>query len=149
MKDNKLEKPKPIRKIPNKKITPKPPRPNIMWFYVVIVIVLLVVATMMNTSTNPPISYQRFEQMLKQHDVQKVATYKSGDLFIAEVFLKPDALSRKSDEYRDAKREKSQFSFSDEPIPQYVFTSSTYDWLFKQINDAETSWGWPESEKIP
>ena len=47
MKDNKLEKPKPLRKIPNKKISPKPPKPNIMWFYAIIVVVLLGVATLL------------------------------------------------------------------------------------------------------
>src|ERR1700722_19474847 len=94
MKDNKLEKPRPIRKIPNKKITPKPPRPNIMWFYVIIVVVLLGVATLMQSnSTNPPITFQRFsEEMLKNHDVDHVTTYKSGDLLVAEVFLKKESL---------------------------------------------------------
>ena len=38
MKDNKLENPKPIRKISNKKITPKPPKFNIMWLYAIIIV---------------------------------------------------------------------------------------------------------------
>src|SRR6185437_2054576 len=108
MKD-KLEKPTPIRKIPNKKITPKPPKPNIMWFYVIIVVVLLGVATLLNGNTTSPISFQRFqEEMLKQHDVDKVVAYKSGDLVIAEVYIKPSSLSKT--QYADAKKEKSPFS---------------------------------------
>src|ERR1700721_1931890 len=103
MKDNNLEKPKPIRKIPNKKITPKPPRPNIMWFYVIIVVVLLGVATMMQTGSTNPKTFQRFaEQMLKSHDVDHVTTYKSGDLLVAEVFLKKTSLGKP--EYQDAKK---------------------------------------------
>src|ERR1700743_1744728 len=95
MKDNKLENPKPIRKIPNKKIAPKPPKPNIMWFYAIIVVVLLVVATLLNTTTYTPITFQRFnEEMLKQRDVEKVVAYRSGDLFVAEVYIKKGSLNK-------------------------------------------------------
>src|SRR5580698_2387081 len=100
MKDNNLEKPKPIRKIPNKKVTPKPPKPNIMWFYAIIVVVLLGVATLLNGNNTKPISFQRFEEtMLKQHDVDRVVAYRSGDLIIAEVYLKPASLNKP--EYSD------------------------------------------------
>ena len=149
MKDNKLEKPRPIRKIPNKKITPKPPRPNIMWFYVIIVVVLLGVATMMQTGSTNPITFQRFaEQMLKSHDVDHVTTYKSGDLLVAEVFLKSESLGKS--EYKDAKKADKGFSLSgdDTTVPQYVFTAATYDGLSKQISDAETSFGYAEADKI-
>ncbi len=150
MKDNKLEKPRPIRKIPNKKITPKPPRPNIMWFYVIIVVVLLGVATLMQSnSTNPPITFQRFsEQMLKNHDVDHVTTYKSGDLLVAEVFLKKESLNKT--EYADAKKaDKSILSTSDDTTsPQYVFQAATYDGLSKQINDAETSFAYKDADRI-
>src|ERR1700744_1586762 len=106
MKDNNLEKPKPLRKIPNKKITPKPPKPNIMWFYAIIVVVLLGVATMFSSNNTNQISSQRFyDQMLKNHDVDKVVAYKSGDLVIAQVYLKKDAISKP--EYQDAKKEKN------------------------------------------
>ncbi|HZY35249.1 MAG TPA: ATP-dependent zinc metalloprotease FtsH, partial [Mucilaginibacter sp.] len=149
MKDNKLEKPKPIRKIPNKKITPKPPRPNIMWFYVVIVVVLLGVATLLNSPSANPITFQRFsEQMLKNHDVDHVTTYKSGDLLVAEVFLKKESLNKA--EYNDAKKaDKSLLATGDDSTtPQYVFQTSTYDGLVKEINDAETSFGYKDAEKI-
>jgi len=49
MKDNNLEKPKPIRKISNKKISPKPPKFNFMWFYALVVIALLVVPYIWNS----------------------------------------------------------------------------------------------------
>src|ERR1700733_2583842 len=110
MKDNKLEKPKPIRKIPNKKITPKPPRPNIMWFYVIIVVVLLGVATLLQTGTTNPISFKRFETMLKAHDIDHVTAYKSGDLLVAEVYLKRESLGKT--DYADAKKADKGFSLS-------------------------------------
>ncbi len=148
MKDNNLEKPKPIRKIPNKKISPKPPKPNIMWFYAIIVVVLLGVATLLNGNTQSPITFQRFEEsMLKQHDVDKVVAYRSGDLIVAEVYIKSGSLGKA--EYSDAKKEKSPFGNVGgvDNGPQYVFTAATYDGLTKEINDAEV--GMPDSEKIP
>jgi cell division protease FtsH len=148
MKDNKLEKPKPIRKIPNKKITPKPPKPNIMWFYAIIVVVLLGVATLLNGNTTSPITFQRFsENMLKQHDVDRVVAYRSGDLIMAEVYIKPESLSKS--EYHDAKKEKSPLGgISGQDVgPQYVFTAATYDGLTKEINDAQA--GFTDAQKIP
>jgi len=145
MKDNKLEKPKPIRKIPTKKITPKPPKPNIMWFYAIIIVVLLGVATLLNGNTSNPITFQRFsEQMLKQHDVQKVVAYRSGDLIMADVYIKKESLTKP--QYADAKKDQHQFSMGGAPDPQYVFTAATYDGLTKAINDVEA--GWPDSQKI-
>jgi len=148
MKDNNLEKPKPIRKIPNKKISPKPPKPNIMWFYAIIVVVLLGVATLLNGNTQSPITFQRFEEsMLKQHDVDKVVAYRSGDLIVAEVYIKSGSLSKP--EYSDAKKDKSPFGSvgGADNGPQYVFTAATFDGLTKAINDAEA--GMPDAQKIP
>jgi len=150
MKDNKLEKPKPLRKIPNKKITPKPPRPNIMWFYVVIVVVLLGVATLLQSSTTSPITFQRFaQQMLKNHDVDHVTTYKSGDLLVAEVFLKSTSLGKP--EYHDAKKADKNFGLGgdESSTPQYVFTADKYDGLVKEIADAETAFGFTEADRVP
>src|SRR6185437_8534211 len=144
MKD-KLEKPTPIRKIPTKKITPKPPKPNIMWFYAIIIVVLLGVATLLNGNTSNPITFQRFsEQMLKQHDVQKVVAYRSGDLIMADVYIKKESLTKP--QYNDAKKDQHQFSMGGAPEPQYVFSQATYDGLVKAINDVEA--GWPDSQKI-
>jgi len=146
MKDNKLEKPKPLRKIPNKKITPKPPKPNIMWFYVILVMVLLGVAMLLNTNTQSPISFKRFsENMLKQKDVDRIMAYKSGDLVVAEVYIKPSSLGKP--EYKDAKKEHSIMSAAnDETGPQYVFTAGSFDSLTKEVTDAEA--GMPDADKV-
>src|ERR1700712_2659485 len=135
MKDNKLENPKPIRKIPNKKITPKPPKPNIMWFYAIIVVVLLVVATLLNTTTTNAITFQKFAEMLKKHDVQKVVAFRSGDLFVAEVYLTKEAQNK--GEYADAKKDTRAFSMSNADAPQYTFSDATYDGIKQSINNAE------------
>jgi len=147
MKDNKLEKPKPLRKIPNKKISPKTPKPNIMWFYAIIVVVLLGVATLLNGNTTNPITFQRFENdMLKQHDVEKIVAYRNGDLIVAEVYIKKESLSKA--QYADAKKEQHSISnISGAEGPQYVFTDASYESLKQSINNAEKDV--PDAEKVP
>src|ERR1700744_3192663 len=145
MKDNKLENPKPIRKIPNKKINPKPPKPTIMWFYAIIVVVLLVVATLLNTSSNNPISFQQFSEMLKQHDVEKVVAYRNGDLVVAEVYIKKDSQSKP--QYANAKKEQKYFSSNNSDGPQYTFTDATYEGLKQSINNAEKDF--TDDQKVP
>ena len=139
MKDNKLEKPKPIRKIPNKKISPKSPKPNFMWFYGIVVVVLLGVFTLLNNNPTAPISFQRFnEDMLKQHDVAKVVAYKSGDLINAEVYIKKSSLNKP--QYHDAKKDQRAINIgTPDESPQYYFTAATFDGLTKEINEAEKS----------
>ncbi len=48
-----------------------------------LVVVLLGVATLLNGNNLKPISEQRFEEtMLKDHDVDRVVAYRSGDIII-------------------------------------------------------------------
>ena len=147
MKNNTLEKPKPIRKIPNKKNSPKPPKPNIMWFYAIIVIVLLGVASLLNGNNTKPITFQRFEEsMLKQHDVDRVVAYRSGDLIIAEVYLKPASLNKP--EYADAQKEQHTFNVGGtDSEPQYIFTDATFESLKQSINAAEKDF--TDDQKVP
>jgi AFG3 family protein len=59
-KDKKADGQKPIRKIPNKKITPKPPKFNLMWLYAIAIIGLLVVPTLLGGNNGRAINFQRF-----------------------------------------------------------------------------------------
>ena len=146
MKDNKLEKPNPIRKITNKKISPKAPKPNIMWFYAIIVVVLLGVATLLNGNTQTPITFQRFsEEMLKQHDVEKVTAYREGDLVVAEVYIKGSSLSKT--QYADAKKEQRSFNMGGTEGPQYIFKDATFESLKQSINNAEKDF--TDAQKVP
>jgi len=147
MKDNKVEKPKPLRKIPNKKISPKPPKPNIIWFYAIIVVVLLGVATLLNGTSTSPITFQRFEQdMLSQHDVEKIVAYRSGDLIYAEVYIKKESLSKP--QYADAKKEqRSITNMGADSGPQYLLTDASYESLKQSILNVEKDW--KDSDKVP
>src|ERR1700734_2136084 len=100
MMDNKPEKPKPLRKISNKKISPKPPKNGFMWVYAVII--ALVLGGMLYTSNGSIVQIDniRFENMLAQHDVESVVAYKSSnDICVAEVHIKKSSLSKP--EYND------------------------------------------------
>jgi cell division protease FtsH len=144
MKDNQLEKPKPIRKIPSKKIAPKPPKFNFMWVYAVIILGIFLAANIFSISTTKEINYQDFEtNMLKQHDVEKLVAYKNGDLVVVEVYIKKDAL--KKPQYA-AVRDQRNLGMNTNG-PQYTFTDASYDSLKKSIQEAEKDF--PDNQKTP
>jgi AFG3 family protein len=134
MKETNSDKRKTIKKIPGKKIVPKPPRFNIMWLYGAIIVGLFLVQYMFSTSSSKTVSYQQFETtMLIPRDVEKLVAYKNGDLYSVDVYIKKDKLSQSK--YADvAKKE----GFTMNPnTPQYTFTAATYDSLEKSIREAE------------
>ncbi len=144
MKDNKLEKPKPIRKIPAKRITPKPPKFNFMWLYAVAIALFLGVAYFSGNNGGSLINFKRFEnEMLKPGDVDYIDTYKSGDLVVAEVHIKKDSL--KKPEYADVSKAQHAFGVSGND-PQYTFTTGSYDGLKADINNAQKDV--PDAKKI-
>ncbi|GAA4336300.1 ATP-dependent zinc metalloprotease FtsH [Mucilaginibacter gynuensis] len=146
MKDNNLEKPKPIRKISNKKITPKPPKFNIMWLYGILIVALLVVPTIIGGSNGRTISFQRFEsEMLSQRDVEKIVVYKNGELVVAEVYIKKNSLAKP--QYKDVKTDQRSFTMNPSSGPQYNFTDATYESLKNSIANSEKNI--PDSEKTP
>ncbi len=133
MKENKATK-KPIKKIPGKKIIPKPPRFNIMWLYAAIIIGLFVVQYMFSGNSAKNINYKRFEQqMLIPRDVEKLVAYKNQDLVTVEVYIKKDRLSQSK--YDDV-RNKSSFSMASNS-PQYYFTDGSIDGLQAKLKEAE------------
>ncbi|MGF7042039.1 ATP-dependent zinc metalloprotease FtsH [Mucilaginibacter lappiensis] len=143
-KDNKSESPKPIRKILNKKTPPKPPKFNIMWLYGIVILAFLLVPTLLSGGSGKNINFQDFEAMLKQHDVEKLVAYKSGDLVVAEVYIKKDSL--KKPQYANASKEQRLFNTANNG-PQYTFTDASYESLKQSIMNAEKDM--PDSEKIP
>src|SRR5690349_10783522 len=92
MKEDKSNK-KISRKRPGKKIVPAPPKFNIMWLYAAIIVALFAVQYLWNNPTTKQINYQDFEsKMLIPGDVSKLVTYKNNDLYVVEVYIKPDRL---------------------------------------------------------
>lgn len=145
MKDDKLDKPKPIRKIPNKKIAPKPPKFNFMWLYAVAIGMFLVVALFSGNNGGAKIENKRFEsKMLRAGDVERLVAYKNGELITAEVFIKQDSLKTKA-EYKDANKAQRSFSMSVND-PQYSLQYPSYERLEQAVDSAQKAL--PVSQKI-
>ncbi|MHB8205873.1 ATP-dependent zinc metalloprotease FtsH [Mucilaginibacter sp.] len=141
-KDNKLEKPKPIRKISNKK-TVKPPKFNFMWIYGIILFAMFAFVYMMNDAPGKPTTFQQFETMLKAGDVDKVVASKTGDYITADIYLTKAAL--KKSQYADVAKDQGSLNMSG-ANPQFEFTYPTLESLNQAILAAES--GMPDSQKI-
>ncbi|TSD64701.1 ATP-dependent zinc metalloprotease FtsH [Inquilinus sp. KBS0705] len=143
--ENRSESPKPLRKIPNKKITPKAPKNGLMWLYAILIIGLLVVPTLFSGNSGKPITFQYFSNnMLKAHDVAKIVVYKNGDLVSADVYIKKDSLVKPI--YADAPKQQNKLNMQAEG-PQYTFTDASYESLKQSVQAAEKDM--PDAEKTP
>jgi AFG3 family protein len=144
MKDNKLEKPKPIRKIPNKRITPKPPKFNFMWLYAIAIATFIGVAYFSGSNGGALIYFKRFEtEMLKPGDVDHITAYKNGDYVVAEVHIKKDSL--KKPQYTDVSKAQHAFGVSADD-PQYTFTDASYESLKQSLANAQKDV--PDAQKV-
>ncbi|MBW4890345.1 ATP-dependent zinc metalloprotease FtsH [Mucilaginibacter sp. HMF5004] len=133
MKDIKTDTKKTVRRNPNRKIAPKAPKFNFMWFYAVVILALLVGTIFMSQPTSKEIDQQRFlSQMLKNHDVDHLQAYKSGDLVYVEVFLKDG--SKNKTEYADSKVKTGLNVPPADGSPQYYFSAGSFDSLQAAIN---------------
>jgi len=142
-KDSKLEKPRPIRKISNKKSV-KPPKFNFMWIYGILLFAIFAFMWMVNSTGGTDISFQRFEStMLKTGDVAKIVASKNGDFVVADVYIKPDSL--KKPQYSDIRKEQNSFNMSS-AAPQYRFTDATLESLKQSINNAQKDV--PDAQKV-
>ena len=141
-KDNKLEKPKPIRKISNKKSV-KPPKFNFMWIYGIILAAMFAFVYMMNDVPGKTVTFQQFTTMLKAGDVDKVVASKTGDYITADIYLTKAAL--KKTQYADVAKDQGTLNMSG-ASPQYEFTYPTLESLNQAILTAET--GMPDAQKI-
>ncbi|MGZ3753727.1 MAG: ATP-dependent zinc metalloprotease FtsH [Mucilaginibacter sp.] len=135
MKDNKQEKPKPLRKIPLKKTSPKPPKNGFMWIYAVIIAIFIGVAYFSTSNGGIPIDFKRFQtQMLDQHDVDHLIAYRNGDLVTVEVHIKKDSL--KKPQYADVNKAPRAFGVSSDD-PQYSFTAGSVETLNLDLTAAQ------------
>ncbi|MFD1630432.1 ATP-dependent zinc metalloprotease FtsH [Pseudopedobacter beijingensis] len=141
MKDS-LDKKKSIKKVPGKKIVPKPPKFNIMWIYAAIVLAILGVQFFAGVNTAKLITYQKFEQdMLKAGDVEKLVGYKQDDLYTVEVYIKKDRLQE--DKYKDVR---DNNSFGATNGPQYTFKDGSFEALEKRLDQSQSNI--PDDQKI-
>src|SRR3546814_11036940 len=77
------------KKIPSKKITPKPPRFNIMWVWMALLLGFFVLQYVFSGDTAKSITYQQFEEnMLKTGDVDNLVAFKKNELIAVEDYIK-------------------------------------------------------------
>jgi AFG3 family protein len=139
-----LDKKKQIKKVPGKKIIPKPPKFNIMWVYGIVILAILGIQFFMSSNNARLITYQKFEsEMLKNGDVDKLIAYKQEDLVVAEVYIKKDRLSEAK--YKDLK-DRNNFSISGSN-PQYYFTDGTFESLQARLKESEKDY--KDDQKVP
>ncbi len=114
-------KPKQIKRTPN---IPKKPQKgakfNIFWVYAAIIVGLLALNFLFNSENVRKIDYSVFEkEMLIPGNVQKIVSYKSDDIIVSEVYIKPE---KKSDPLYKKYEPKSSFKTNDKG-PLVIFNT--------------------------
>src|SRR5690606_26475965 len=121
------------KKIPSKKITPKPPRFNIMWVWMALLLGFFVLQYVFSGDNAKSITYQQFEEdMLNTGDVDHLIAFKKNELIAVEVYIKKDKLD--DPKYKDVKPQPNALNVSAEAGPQYIFTDGSFDALERKLN---------------
>lgn len=129
-----------MKKIPNKKVTPVPPKFNMMWLWILIILGFFGLQFLFSGETAEKISYSEFEQkMLLPGDVDKLVAYKNNDLVDVEVYIKKDKLAE--EKYKDVAPQENSLMMSPAVGPQYVFTEPSPDILERKLNASQDSLG--------
>ena len=133
------------KKIPTKKITPKPPRFNIMWVWMALLLGFFVLQYAFSGDTAKSITYQQFEEnMLKPGDVDRLIAFKKNELIAVEVYIKKEKLD--DDKYKEVKPQPNALNISAEGGPQYIFQDGSFDALERKLNAAQADL--PQTERV-
>lgn len=135
-----------MKKVPTKKITPKPPRFNIMWLWLAMLLGFISLNFLFSDDKAKQITYQEFESdLLKSGDVEELVAYKRNDLLFVEVFIKKDRLT--DEKYADVRPTNNSLSLSPATGPQYTFTDGSFDALERKLNAAQEEL--EKAERVP
>ena len=133
------------KKIPTKKITPKPPKFNIMWIWMALLLGFFVLQYVFSGDTAKSITYQRFEEtMLKPGDVDRLIAYKKNELIAVEVYIKKEKLNE--EKYKEVKPQPNALNIAAEAGPQYIFQDGSFDALERKLNAAQADL--PQTERV-
>lgn len=110
-----------MKKIPTKKITPIPPKFNMMWLYIIMILGFFGLNYIFSGTGAKETTYENFEKnMLLTGDVEKLVALKGNDLLEVQIYIKKDKL--KEEKYKDVAPSENSFMASQSSGPQYVFT---------------------------
>jgi len=126
-----------MKKIPSKKVTPIPPKFNMMWVYIAVVLGFLALNYVYSSGGAKEVTYEDFEKkMLLTGDVDKLVAFKSNDLLEVEVFIKADSLKDK-DTYKDLSNQENSMFASSNKGPQYYFKMGSDEIFEKKLAASE------------
>ncbi|MBE8714003.1 ATP-dependent zinc metalloprotease FtsH [Sphingobacterium hungaricum] len=129
-----------MKKIPSKKITPMPPKFNMIWLWIAMIVGFFGLQYIFSSEPTKKISYNEFEtKMLIPGDVDKLVAYKSNDLVDVEVYIKKDKLEE--DKYKEVAPSSNSLSLSPNSGPQYRFTEPSAEILEKKLTASQDSLG--------
>ncbi|MEJ5055195.1 ATP-dependent zinc metalloprotease FtsH [Sphingobacterium sp. MYb382] len=125
-----------MKKIPSKKVTPIPPKFNMIWLWILIILGFFGLQYFFSSGTVKKITYAEFEQkMLLPGDVDKLVATKNNDLIDVEVFIKKDKLS--DEKYKEEAPKSNSLMVSPSTGPQFVFTEPSADILEKKLQASQ------------
>lgn len=129
-----------MKKIPSKKVTPIPPKFNMIWLWILIILGFFGLQYFFSSGTVKKITYAEFEQkMLLPGDVDKLVATKNNDLIDVEVFIKKDKLSE--EKYKEEAPKSNSLMVSPSTGPQFVFTEPSADILEKKLQASQDTLG--------
>jgi len=132
-----------MKKIPSKKVTPVPPKFNMMWLWILIILGFFGLQYFFSSDNTEEITYQKFkEEILLTGDVEKLVAFKSNDLVEVEVYIKKDKL--KEDKYKDVAPSPNALLLAPDVGPQYRFKVLPEVEFSKELKDLQA--GLPEGQ---
>jgi len=118
----------------------KKPKFNIYWVYGILAISFLLINLLFSGSDTKIIDSRRFEDMMKDHDVEKIVVVNKD---IAQVYLKPDVWS--SGKYEDLKSK--GFSAFATSGPQCYFNIGSIDIFKADLEKIQEKYNYTDEEK--
>lgn len=126
-----------MKKIPNKKITPIPPKFNMMWIYIAMIIGFIALNYMYSGSGAKETTYEKFEKdMLRTGDVEKLIAYNKGNIVEVEVYIKKDKIQN-DPKYKEVAPAENTISFSSSTGPQYIFSEGSAEILNEKLRESQ------------
>ncbi len=128
-----------MKKIPSKKVTPTPPKFNMIWIYIAVIAGFFALNFLYSSNATKEITYEKFEkEMLLTGDVEKLVVYKkgTGDFVEAEVYIKPDKL-KNDPKYKDVAPTDNKIGIGVSQGPQFVFSEASSSILTQKLKDSQ------------
>ena len=129
-----------MKKIPSKKVTPIPPKFNMMWLWILIILGFFGLQYFFSSGTVQKTTYADFEKnMLLPGDVEKLVGIKGNDLVEVEVYIKKDKLGE--EKYKEVAPKSNSLMLNPAVGPQYVFIEPSAEILKEKLLASQDSLG--------